>query len=32
MPAFFAFYSLLNVFLVGAMLWLFNMRWRVSSS
>jgi ABC-type transport system involved in multi-copper enzyme maturation permease subunit len=31
-PAFFAFYGLLNAGLMGTMLWMFNMRWRVSSS
>ena len=31
-PAFFAFYGLLNAGLMGTMLWMFNIRWRVSSS
>ena len=31
-PAFFAFYGLLNAGLMGTMLWMFNMRWRVSNS
>jgi ABC-type transport system involved in multi-copper enzyme maturation permease subunit len=30
--SFFAFYSLLDVTLLGSMLWLFNMRWRVSTT